>query len=172
MRRLQNVETFEISKSCFENNIVLCRLFFHIFHKLQLCDVAVFASLKSVYREQIERLEREDVNTIEKEHFISLYSSAKETAFTFKNIKIDFAANELMSFNSVRVFKVISKSFAELIISTVDEIMIEHRSQDELLQTFVTSVSAETLSSLQNLIIKQNAHALDETSKQSLQRHV
>jgi len=44
--------------------------------------------------------------------------------------------------------------------------------QDVVLQTPVTPVSAEALMSLQNLIIKQDAHALDETSKQSLQRHV
>ena len=33
-------------------------------------------------------------------------------------------------------------------------------------------MSAETLISLQKLIIKQNAHTLNETRKQSLQRHV
>lgn len=46
------------------------------------------------------------------------------------------------------------------------------RPQDKILQTPVTPVSAEALISLQNLIIEQDAHALDETSKQSLQRHV
>ena len=133
----------------------------------------MFVSLKSIYREQIERLKREDVNTIEKEHFTSLYSPARETAFTFKNIKADFAASDLMPFNSDRVLRIISKPSNELIIPTADEmIMIRSCSQDEVLQTLVTSVSAKTLISLQNLIIKQNAHALDETSKQSLKRHV
>ena len=98
-------EILEILEYCFENNIFLCRLLFHISYKLQLCDVAVFVLLKSVYREKIERLKREDVNTIEKEHFISLYSRARKTTFTFKNIKIDFAACELMSFNSNRVLR-------------------------------------------------------------------
>jgi hypothetical protein len=36
----------------------------------------------------------------------------------------------------------------------------------------VTPVSAEALGSLQDLILKQDAHALDETSKQSLKRHL
>jgi hypothetical protein len=36
----------------------------------------------------------------------------------------------------------------------------------------VAPVSVEGLVSLQNLIIKQDVHALDETSKQSLQRHL
>jgi hypothetical protein len=36
----------------------------------------------------------------------------------------------------------------------------------------VTPVSAEAFISLQKLIVKQDAHALDETSKQSLERHI
>ena len=43
--------------------------------------------------------------------------------------------------------------------------------QDKLLQTPVTPVSAEALTSLYNLI-KQDAHTLNETSIQRLQRHV
>ena len=39
-------ETLEILEFCFENNIILCRLLFHTFHKLQPCDVAVFGPLK------------------------------------------------------------------------------------------------------------------------------
>jgi len=165
-------EILEILKYCFENNVILCRLFSHTSHKLQPCDVAVFASLKSAYRERVERLEREGVNTIDKKHFISLYSPARETAFTSKNIKVDFVASKLMSFNSNRVFRDISKSYAELIIPKADKMKVGPRSQDEILQTLMTPMSAKILISLQNLIIKQNAHALDETSKQSLQRHV
>ncbi|KAF5854335.1 hypothetical protein GGP41_007089 [Bipolaris sorokiniana] len=33
------------------------------------CDVAIFAPLKAVYRDEVERLERGDVNTIGKERF-------------------------------------------------------------------------------------------------------
>ena len=43
---------------------------------------------------------------------------------------------------------------------------------DEILQTPLTPVSAEALISLQNQIIKQDAHALDKTSRQSLERHI
>jgi len=132
----------------------------------------VFAPLKLAYRERVERLEREGVNTIDKEHFTSLYSPARETAFTSKNIKVDFAASGLVPFHLDRVLRDISKPLAELIISKVDEVKVGPRSTDEILRTPVTPVSAETLRSLQNLIIKQDARALDETSKQSLQRHV
>ncbi len=79
-------ETLEILEFCFENNIILCRLPSRTFHKLQPCDVAVFASLKVAYREQVDRLERGGVNTIGKQHFTSLFSPARERAFTPKNI--------------------------------------------------------------------------------------
>jgi hypothetical protein len=39
-------------------------------------------------------------------------------------------------------------------------------------QTPLTPVSAAGLTSLQNLILKKDAHALEETSKQNLQRHL
>ena len=77
-----------------------------------------------------------------------------------------------MSFNPDRVLRGISKSPAELIIPKADEVKVGPCPQDKILQTPVTPVSAEALISLQNLIIKQDAHTLDETRKQSLQRHV
>jgi len=132
----------------------------------------VFAPLKLAYRERVERLERGGVNTIDKEHFTSLYSPAREIAFTSKNIKVGFAASGLMPFHLDRVLKDISKPLAKLTISKVDEVKVGPRPTDEILRTLVTPVSAEALRSLQNLIIKQDARALDETSKQSLQRHV
>jgi hypothetical protein len=60
---------------------------------------------------------------------------------------------------------------AELTIPKADAVKVGPCPQDEVLQTPVTPVSAETLMSLQNLIINQDAHAFDKTSKQSLQRH-
>jgi len=49
-------ETLEILEFCFENNILLCRLPSHTSHKLQPCDVRVFAPLKTAYRDEVERL--------------------------------------------------------------------------------------------------------------------
>ena len=43
-------ETMEILEFCFENNIILCRIPSHTSHKLQPCDVSVFAPLKEAYR--------------------------------------------------------------------------------------------------------------------------
>jgi hypothetical protein len=165
-------ETLEILEYCFANNIILCRLPSHTSHKLQPCDVAVFASLKSAYREQAERLEQGGVNTIGKQHFTSLYSPARETALTAKNIKAGFAACGLVPFNPDRVLRSMPKPPAELTIPQAVDREVGHRPQDEVLQTPVTPVSAEALISLQNHIIKRDAHTLDATNKQNLQRHI
>lgn len=50
-------ETLAILEFCFENNIILARLLSHTSHKLQLCDVAVFAPLKTAYCDQADQLE-------------------------------------------------------------------------------------------------------------------
>jgi hypothetical protein len=69
---------------------------------------------------------------------------------------------------------------AEPAIPRVDEVEVGscrqevevHYRQDEELRTPLTPVSAEAFISLQNRIIQQDAHALDETSKQNLAKHL
>lgn len=79
-------ETLEILEHCLANNIRLCRLPSHTSHKLQPCDIAVFAPLRAAYRDTVERLERDGVNAIGKQHFTFLYNFARMKAFTKKNI--------------------------------------------------------------------------------------
>jgi hypothetical protein len=55
-------ETLEVLEFCFENNIILCRLPSHTSHKLQPCDVAVFASLKAAYRDEGKSFYQEEHN--------------------------------------------------------------------------------------------------------------
>jgi hypothetical protein len=107
-------ETLEILEHCFVNNIILCRLPSHTSYKLQPCDVAVFAPLKTACREQVERLERGGVYSIGKEHFVALYSHARVRAFTSKNIKAGFTATGLIPFNPERVLRTIPRLTAEL----------------------------------------------------------
>lgn len=59
-------------------------------------------------------------------------------------------------------------------IPSADEVTVVSCRQDVdvEVQTPVTPVSAEAFISLQNLIIQQDAHALDEMSKQNLARHL
>jgi hypothetical protein len=132
----------------------------------------VFASLKTAYREQVDRLERGGVNTIGKQYFTPLYSPARERAFTPKNIKASFATSGLFSFNLDRVLRDMPKPPADLTIPKADEVKVGSYPQDVVLQTPVTPVLVEAFMSLQNLIIKQDAHTLDDTSRQSLQRYV
>jgi len=131
-------ETLEILEFCFENNIILCRLPSHTSYKLQPCNVAVFASLKVAYCEQVDRLERGGVNTIGKQHFTSLFSPAREKAFTPKNIKAGFAASGLFPFNPDRVLRHMLKPPADLNVLKANEVKVGSCLQDVVLQTPVT----------------------------------
>src|SRR6266480_866096 len=176
-------ETLEILEFVIANNIILCRLPSHTSHKLQPCDIAVFAPLKAAYRDQVDRLERGGVGTIGKQHFTYLYSPARERALTKRNILAGWKASGLYPSNPDKVIKDIPKPVTEPTISepTISEPTISEPTipilktceidfcpQGEVLQTPVTP---EALTLLHNLI-KQDACAEDEMSKQRLQRHI
>jgi DDE superfamily endonuclease len=163
-------ETLEILEYCFENNIILCRLPSHTSHKLQPCDIGVFGPLKAAYRDHVELLYRGGVDTVRKEHFTSLYSPARQRAVTSRNIKAAWAASGLFPFNPDRVLRNTPKPVSPT-VPKAHKLEVGPCPQGELLQTPVTPVTSEALTSLHNLIT-QDAHALDETSKQRLQRHV
>ncbi|KFY25557.1 hypothetical protein V493_04585 [Pseudogymnoascus sp. VKM F-4281 (FW-2241)] len=127
------------------------------------CDVGVFAPLKAAYRDEAERLYRV-TNAIGKKHFTYLYSPARDKAFTKRNITAAWAASGLFPFNPDRVLKTILKPLAQITIPPADE--VGSCLQDEVLNSPVTPVSAEALTSLHNLI-KQ-----DQSSTQRQQRHV
>jgi hypothetical protein len=165
-------ESLEILKFCFENNILLCCFFSHISYKLQPCDIVSFALLKAAYCDQVDRLKQKDINAIGKEYFTALYSPARKIAFMPKNIKAGFAASSLFPFNPDRVLRNMPAPPAEPAIPSADEIEVGSCQQDIEPQTPVTLVLAESFMSLQNLIIQQDAQALDETSKQNLARHL
>jgi hypothetical protein len=169
-------ETLEVLEFCFENNIILCRLPSYTSHKLQPCDVGVFAPLKGFYRDEVDRLFRGGANTVGKEHFTSLYSPAREKAFTKRNITAAWAAAGLFPFNPDRVLRATPKPPPESTVPRADGIEVGSCHQDELPQTElpqtpVTPVSAEGFMSLHNLI-KQDAYTLNETSIQRQQRRV
>ena len=162
----------EILKFCFKNNIILYRLLSYTSYKLQPYNVAVFALLKVAYHEQVDQLERGGVNIINKQHFTSLFSAAREKAFTLKNIKAGFVVSGLFLFNLDKVFRSMLKPPADLNVLKANEVKVRSCPQDVVLQTPVTPVLAEGFMLLQNLIIKQDTYALDNTSKQKLERHV
>jgi hypothetical protein len=157
-------ETLEILEFCFEHNITLCRLPSHTSHKLQPCDVGVFAPLKTAYRDDVERLNRGGIDKVGKEHFTYLYQPARDRALTKRNIKAGWAATGLFPFDPKRVLRDIPKPLAEL---TVPDRPVEFCPQDEVLLTPVTPVTpmtTEGLSSLHNLI-KQDACASERLQR-------
>ena len=84
----------------------------------------MFTLLKVAYRDQVNRLEQGDVNTIGKEYFTSLYSPTRERVFTLKNIKASFAASGLFPFNLDRVLRSIPAPLAEAAILRADKVKV------------------------------------------------
>ncbi|KAM0703962.1 hypothetical protein Q7P35_008968 [Cladosporium inversicolor] len=171
-------ETLEILEHCFVNNIRLCRLPSHTSHKLQPCDVAVFAPLKTAYRDAVERLERGGVNTIGKQHFTSLYSRAREAAFTRRNILAGWSKGGLIPLNPRRVLKDMEKPVNDPLEAGGALTLIPRNPQHEnpappvALVTPVTPVTADAFASLRDLILERDGHTLNDTERQNLQRHL
>jgi hypothetical protein len=158
-------ESLEVLEYCFENNIILCRIPSHTSHKLQPCDVGVFAPLKAAYREQVERLYRGGANTVGKQHFTSLYSRARERALTSRNIKSGWSKTGLFPFNPDRVLRDIQKPPDEPSVPK-REVEVVSRLKVGVPQTPVT---AEALSSLLGQI-KCDDQFSDEPNKRRLQK--
>ncbi|TAQ89993.1 hypothetical protein B7494_g1667 [Chlorociboria aeruginascens] len=173
-KALTNFRTHKTLKAlefCFKNNIILCRLPSHTSHKLQPCDVSVFTRLKDEYHDKAKKLFQRGANTIDKQHFTSLYSHARDKAFTKRNILAGWAACGLFPFNPERVLKKTPKPPTQSTVPTADETGVVSSHQDKVPQTPVTPVSAEGLASLHNLI-KEDILTLDEASIQRVERHV
>jgi hypothetical protein len=96
----------KVLEYCFENNIVLCRLPSYTSHKLQPCNIGMFAPLKTAYRDEVGKFYRSGADTVDKEeHFTSLYSPVRERASTKQNITAAWAAIGLFPFKAARVLK-------------------------------------------------------------------
>jgi hypothetical protein len=124
------------------NITVLCRLHSLTFHKLQPCDVATFGLLQTTHRDQANEWSEEVSLLSAKEHFLYLYKSARERAFTPKNTKAGFAASGLFPCNPERVLRIVPKP------PTKPHFVVNNEApcrEDEVLQTSVKPVSAEVL---------------------------
>jgi hypothetical protein len=164
-------KTLKALEFCFENNILLCCLPSHTSHKLQPCNVGVFAPLKAAYHNKAKKLLQGGANTVGKQHFTSLYSPAREKAFTKRNIMAAWAACGLFPFNPDRVLRVTPKPPAQSTVPITNEIRVGSCYQDKVPQMPVTPVLAEGLVLLHSLI-KEDTYTLDGTSIQHLERHV
>ena len=108
----------------------------------------MFSSLKTAYREQVERLEPGCVGTIIKEHFTYLYSSAKTKAFTPRNIRAGWSKAGLYPFNPDKVLSEVPKPLHQLTDPEVNVMEVGSCTHDEVSQTPVTPVSAKALTFL------------------------
>jgi hypothetical protein len=177
-------ETLEILEHCFANNIRLCRLPSHTSHKLQPCDVAVFAPLKAAYRDAVERLERGGVNTIGKQHFTSLYKSAGKAAFTQRDIRAGWSKCGLTPLNPQRVPKdmetpLTESSEAARDLAAGDLTLVPRGLQHETpALPVVRTRDARNASNSRSLRvapghdIERDAHAMDDAERQNLKRHL
>jgi hypothetical protein len=118
-------DILEILEFCFENNIILCQLPSHTSHKLQTCDVRVFRLLETAYCKQVERIEQGIVNTVGKQHFTYLYSPARVSLLTKRNIITAWRESGLFLFNPERVLAHVPKPSTKLRISNADELRFE-----------------------------------------------
>lgn len=150
-------ESLEVLQFCHENNIILCRLPSHTSHKTQPCDVSVFGPLKTAYRELVEKLFRGGANTVGKQHFTLLYSQARRTAFTARNIKSGWAKAGLYPFNPDRVLRDIEKP---------PKVVANNRAPDTVPgdEPPKTPVTAENLASLRQMM-EQKICGLDDESQ-------
>ncbi|KAI0570374.1 DDE-1 domain containing protein, partial [Pyrenophora tritici-repentis] len=120
----------------------------------QPCDVAVFGPLKTAYRDEVERRYRGGLTNVNKEHFTAIYSRARERGVTKKNILAGWAKTGLFPFNPPRVLRDIVRPDAPLTIQSPYE---DESTQNEVIQTPVTSASSEAVTQLLSLI-KQDSH--------------
>jgi hypothetical protein len=156
-------ETLKILEFCLTNNIILCCLPSRTSHKLQPFNAGPFAPLETAYRDQVERLNQGGIDVVGKEHFTYLYSPARDTALTKRNIRAGWAATSLYPFNLERVLKEVPRPPAEVVIPGAA--ITSTSTPDIMLQTpitLATLVTAEALTSLHNMI-KQDTNVPDET---------
>lgn len=106
-------EALEVMQFCHENNIILVRFPSHSTHKVQPCDIGVFAPLKTYYGEEVDEFCRGGVIVIGKQHFTEMYSKARDKALTCRNIKAAWAKAGLYPWNPDRVLRTIPKPPAQ-----------------------------------------------------------
>jgi DDE superfamily endonuclease len=95
--------TPEFDRFCSENSIIVLCMPPHSSHLLQPLDVSCFALLKKAYGSIIQRSISLGINYIDKQDFLLAYQQARNKALTENNIRNEFAATEIVPYNSERV---------------------------------------------------------------------
>jgi hypothetical protein len=117
--------------------------------------------LKTVYRDEVERLDCGSIDTIGKERFTSLCKPARNRAFTKRNIQTGWAAIGLFPYIRERVSRDTPKPPAPLPVLGAGETEVFSYAQDEVSQLSVkpkTPAIAEALIRFY-ILTKEGAYA-------------
>ena len=93
----------EFNIFCMKNQIVFFYMPLHVLHLLQPLDMSCFASLKQLYRQQIENQIQCGINHVDKMDFLFLYLQAYIDIFTEQIIQSGFEATGLILYKSEKV---------------------------------------------------------------------
>ena len=79
----------EFLRHCLDNDILLILLRSHSSHLMQSLDVGVFGPLKTAVSSQLAELISTGISHLQKIEWMEAYISAREKAFSVKNIQSD-----------------------------------------------------------------------------------
>ncbi|QSS57463.1 hypothetical protein I7I53_11650 [Histoplasma capsulatum var. duboisii H88] len=96
-----NTAAFE--QFCKDQTIIPLYIPSHSSHLLQPLDVSCFAVLKKAYSKQIESGMQLEINHVDKNEFLNLYSLARKEALKDTTIRAGFKVTGLVPFNSAEV---------------------------------------------------------------------
>ena len=95
--------TASFDQFCTERRIIPLYMPPHSSHLLQPLDISCFAPLKHYYGQKVREMAENNIHAIDKQDFISIYSSIHGHAFSKNNILSAFAAAGLIPFKPERV---------------------------------------------------------------------
>ncbi|KAL1957569.1 hypothetical protein VTO42DRAFT_5680 [Malbranchea cinnamomea] len=82
----------EFDRFCMENLIIPLYMPSHSSHLLQPLDVGCYSPLKQLYNKEVEKQMRLGINHIDKEEFLTIYSSVRPAVLSEKSIQSGFRA--------------------------------------------------------------------------------
>jgi DDE superfamily endonuclease len=80
----------------------------HTSHLLQPLDVSCFSPLKRAYGKEIQKYIQQGIHHIDKEDFLTIYSTVRQQVFTEQNVKSGFRATGLLPYDPQRVLSTLT----------------------------------------------------------------
>ena len=95
--------------ACYNHKILSLCLSPYSTYLLQSLNVAIFESLQKLYDDLITQKSETNIQLVNKNLFINLYTQAREKSFRPEIIKIDFSVTDLVSKDSKEIYKRLSQ---------------------------------------------------------------